>query len=421
MAVDSTATFQKRAIQVGLLSEDLDRMKDLGWTTYGSLALASEGQPGNVADDAFKSSVVVKVLPGDASVRAPSLKRLYLESYSACLVDIKRTVEAGHEDTVPKVPEVEKIARIEAFKAKFPGARVEGLHEPASSLVDDYIHMFRTGSLRYLDWNKLLTREEELAAKKKTTLKVNVVKWTAEAQGLVASTAGDDLGETALHSDYLIRCALHRRAVAVHVSGILDFLVHEQASELYFKRRFDAAPGGYRMVSWDQIQHADEHLWKQLAHETRSGCTSSGSTVFPADGIFKQLLETSDFLLYLRPLPNNNTVTQAPTSKAAADSRKRTASTGSTHTQQSQRKSSDSVMAADPKQRKRLPRMPDELKGGCAVTVEGQSICFAYNMKNGCPSKLSAGSRCSRGLHVCCKKVGDKACGEKHAMHEHRS
>ena len=115
-------------------------------------------------------------------------------------------------------------------------ARVEGLHEPASSLVDDYIHMFRTGSIRYLDWTKLLTREEALAPKKKTNLKVNVVKWTAEAQGLVASMGGDDLGETALHSDYLICCALHRRAVAEHVSGILDFLVHEKASELYCTR-----------------------------------------------------------------------------------------------------------------------------------------------------------------------------------------
>ena len=63
MAVDSTATFQKRATQIGLLSEDLERMKDLGSSTYGGLALASKGQPDNVADDAFKSSVVVKVFP----------------------------------------------------------------------------------------------------------------------------------------------------------------------------------------------------------------------------------------------------------------------------------------------------------------------------------------------------------------------
>ena len=268
MAVDSNATLQKRALQVGLLQEDVARTEGLGWNTYGSLALASDGQPGNVADDAFLTSVLGKALPEGASVRAPCLKRLYLEARSACLVDIKRTVESGGEDAAPKIPEIEKMSRLEAFKMKYPGTRVEGLHEPSSSLIDEYIQMVRSGNIRYLDWSKMLSREEELAAKKKTVLKVNLVKWTAEPHGLVASATGEDLGETALHSDYLIRCALHRRAVAVHVSGLLDFLIHERASELYLKRRFEATPAGYRMVSWEQIQPADEHVWKRLAHET---------------------------------------------------------------------------------------------------------------------------------------------------------
>ena len=419
MAVDSAATFKKRAVQVGLLSEDLTRMEELGWSTYGSLALASEGQPGNVADDAFKTSVLEKALPGAAQVRAPGLKRLYLEAYSACLLDIKRTVEAGTDESAPKVPEIEKVARLESFKQKFPGTRVEGLHEPASSLIDEYMQMARTGAIKYLDWSKLLSREEELAAKKKTNLKVSVVKWTAESQGLVASTAGEDLGETALHSDYLIRCALHRRAVAVHVSGVLDYLVHEQASELYFKRRFDNAPAGYRIISWDQVQHADEHLWKQLAQETRSGCTPAGGTVFPADNIFTKLLEASDFLLYLRPLPSSQASTSTSATKGGQDNKKRPPN-HNTGQQQQQKRPAEAAPAVDPK-RKRLPRMPEELKGGCAQTQDGQAICFAYNMKSGCPSKLPPGSRCSRGLHVCCKKINDKACGEKHPQHEHRS
>ena len=424
MAVDSTATFQKRAIQVGLLQEDVARMEGLGWSTYGSLALASDGQPGNVAEEAFRTSVLDRALPAGAQVRAPCLKRLYLEAYSACLADIKRTVESGGEEVAPKVPEIEKMSRLEAFKQKYPGTRVEGLHEPSSSLIDEYMQMSKTGNIRYLDWSKMLSREEELAAKKKTVLKVNLVKWTAEPQGLVASAAGEDLGETALHSDYLIRCALHRRAVAVHVSGLLDFLVHERASELYFKRRFETTPAGYKMVSWDQVQLADEHAWKRLAHETRSGCTSSGKSIFPADTIFNDIINEADFLLHLRPLPGHQSTGPNQGVKVNNDNGKKkatSASTPSSSNTSSQKRVGDKFGSTDPKQRKRLPRMPDELKGNCAVTADGQAICFAFNMKGGCPSKLPAGARCSRGLHTCCKKVGEKACGEKHAMYDHQS
>ena len=231
----------------------------------------------------------------------------------------------------------------------------------------------------------------------------------------------EDLGETALHSDYLIRCALHRRAVAVHVSGLLDFLIHERASELYFKRRFEATPAGYKMVNWEQIQLADEHVWKRLAHETRSGCTKSGKSIFPADDIFDNILGESDFLLHLRPLPGQQSQGANQGIRNTDYGKKKTASAPSSSTSASQKRAGDKAGPSDPKQRKRLPRMPEELKGNCAVTVDNQAICFAFNMKGGCPSKLPAGARCSRGLHVCCKMVGGKACGEKHALPDHQS
>ena len=262
MAVESEAVLKRRGLQVGLLAEDLERLTTCGWDTYGTLSMASAGQPGQVADERFTSSVVEKILPGEAIVRLPSLKRLYLEAYSACLVDMKRTVEQPGEESAPKVPEVEKRSRLANFMRDFPGAKVSGIYEPASSLVDEFIHMVRTGSVKFIDWPKLLSREDEVKAKKQTTLKSAAVKWEANSTGLVAlADLGQDRAETNLTSDYLVRCALHRRSVAMHIAGLCDFLAHEQVVDTYFERKHDPVPNGYRAITMDQVKMTDEAVW----------------------------------------------------------------------------------------------------------------------------------------------------------------
>ena len=141
MAVDSEAVLKRRGLQVGLLAEDLGRLEAEGWDTYGTLAMASDGQPGQVADEKFETSVVAKILPGPARSRLAPLKRLYLEAYSACLIDMKRTVEQPSEESAPKVPEVEKRSRLANFVKEYPGAKVTGIYEPSGSLIDEFIHM----------------------------------------------------------------------------------------------------------------------------------------------------------------------------------------------------------------------------------------------------------------------------------------
>ena len=401
MAVDSQATFKRRALQVGLTSDDVAVME---------VALASEGQPGQVADEKFTSSVLAKVFGDASSVRVAPLKRLYLEAYSACLVDIKRTVEHSSEEVTPKVPEVEKLARLESFRKLYPGAPTDGIHEPASVLIDEFVHMVKTGHVKYLEWGKLLSREDELAARKKTGLK-QAVKWTADAGNIVATTDVPETPDTALTSDYLVRCALHRRAIAVHVAGLLDFKNHEVASETFFKRKFESSPPGYRQVSFDQIQQADERLWMVFANLTRGGTTETGASIFPADDLFKAALQHSEVDLHLRPLP---APAKSADSKVASSSNKASPA---------QAKSRNRPMApsSEPAQkRRRMPRMPEELKGCLPATENGASICFAYNLPGGCSAKVPPGARCGRGLHVCCRKVSNRACGMKHSAQEHK-
>eukprot|EP00971_Amphidinium_carterae_P220207 4371638-Amphidinium_carterae.1 len=71
----------------------MDKMQHQGWSAYATFAMASDGQLGQVADEKFGPSVVEKIFSAEDMERLPCLRRLYLESYSSTLVDMKRMVE----------------------------------------------------------------------------------------------------------------------------------------------------------------------------------------------------------------------------------------------------------------------------------------------------------------------------------------
>eukprot|EP00971_Amphidinium_carterae_P065310 1294307-Amphidinium_carterae.1 len=56
---------------------------------------------------------------------------------------MKRTVEATHEDVLPKLPEVEKENRLDAFVFQCPGVNITGAGEPSSALIDEFVQMLR--------------------------------------------------------------------------------------------------------------------------------------------------------------------------------------------------------------------------------------------------------------------------------------
>ena len=65
------------------------------------------------------------------------------------------------------------------------------------------------------------------------------------------------------------------------------------------------------------------------------------------------------------------------------------------------------------------PRMPRQLIGECARTSDNRPICFNYNLGK-CDEKVKPGQSCSRGVHVCCKNVGNGVvCGGTHPLPEH--
>ena len=62
----------------------------------------------------------------------------------------------------------------------------------------------------------------------------------------------------------------------------------------------------------------------------------------------------------------------------------------------------------------RSPKVPSGLVGKNFQTTQGEPICFAYNLPNGC-NQAKAGGRCPRGLHVC----AEPGCSSNHSLQQH--
>jgi hypothetical protein len=67
------------------------------------------------------------------------------------------------------------------------------------------------------------------------------------------------------------------------------------------------------------------------------------------------------------------------------------------------------------KREKRCATMPRALWGNSAKTADGRSICFSFNLPDGCSEKIVSLSGCDKGLHVCCKP----GCAAAHPFAEH--
>eukprot|EP00971_Amphidinium_carterae_P241503 4795153-Amphidinium_carterae.1 len=62
---------------------------------------------------------------------------------------LRDRVEAKDEDTVRKLPPVERQDRKRRLATRLPGLQLDGPWEPSSHLVDVLVNMIRDGALRY--------------------------------------------------------------------------------------------------------------------------------------------------------------------------------------------------------------------------------------------------------------------------------
>ena len=427
--IESEAYFDARLATIRVSAPTIAKMKTRGWSTLGDFAYASSYVPGQGADTAFCTGVL-EVLLGDTyadSPDAPKLRRLYFESHTLSVADLRRRTESTDNDQPIKLPAEERIVRLARLRTRFPGMDIDGVYAPSHSLVDLLTQMLETNQIRYVPWSACTCRDQEVLGVKKVSIGTDSI--VPDAAGYYRRQNAQEEHVADVTNDLLLSHALTRRAFAFELANICRYESFSALTTKFFREYMRPALHKYCRVTMEQVENCDRFVFTELAMRTagRVGVRPDGT--FPVEVALRQIMDSSEFSFLLMQMPAGGNAAKTrsePSVKGAKrSSRSRSRRRRITEEQESnrQRNASDG-RAKKPKSKAKgqsKGRGKSSSKGPAPFnpatetgrTADGFAICYAYNT-NGC-SLAAPGERCIKGFHVCWK-IG---CGRAHASNSH--
>ncbi|CAK0909772.1 unnamed protein product, partial [Prorocentrum cordatum] len=423
LLVDSKAVFSEQAKLYGL-AEFIPKLAEKGWDTFGNLAFCTTCIPGQGGDSKLSRDLITPVLGSAEHPQAAALRRLHFEARTIAAADLRRRVERADADPPRRLPNAEKEERRKVVADRLgPGLRLEGNLDPSYGLIDLATGFYEDDRLQYIPWEDCNTLNQEVEG----TRKVKV--WKPDHAGLIREILVDEVAATAdISTDLLLKQTLQRRGLALEMGDVLSFDMHEKLVDLLIGEYQRGPPPGYTRVSIEQLARADREVFKHLVSKTRSGIRRNLEGGRPLDVLFEATLQLSKVTLLLAPLqgaPGGSGKKRpregdAPGPAGKGRSARRTAA----RNQRVEELKAEAAAAKAAAAAARAPHgakaaakgsngpgMPRELIGECARTSDNRPICFNYNWGK-CDQKVKPGQSCSRGVHVCCKNVGNRAvCG----------
>ena len=187
MSVDSRVCFEERVNELEL-GAHFARMTELGWTTHGRFAFSSDYVPGSGDSSQFVSDVVIPVLGRADHVDKALLRRLFFDSYTLSVNELRRRLERTSDNAPLPVPDVEREQRRKKVQTRLAGLTLEGELEPSHKLQDLAFNWWDKNRVQYIAWEACTKREQESTGQ--TVLR----QWRADpVTGIVRET------ETAEH------------------------------------------------------------------------------------------------------------------------------------------------------------------------------------------------------------------------------
>jgi hypothetical protein len=284
--VESSAVFLDRCKVLRIPDDCVNRMLALGWDSYAAFGFASSYVPGQSDDQVFIDKIVRKVLLDEDHPSTSALRRLYYESYSLGVSELKRKVDRAEDSSEAprKVPNLERASRFDRVKAKFSGMQLQTWHEPSHVLSDLASHMRETGVINYIPIEACTKRDAEICGRK---------------------SAAADIAD--LSSDLKRKEALMRRGIAMDMAGLLSFEVHQTMIEMFFAEVAKDAIPGYKTVSFHQTTLADQEIFRIFSTETRHGIQPGAPGSLPLDKHLKAALLEPKVKLLLMPMQGSAT------------------------------------------------------------------------------------------------------------------
>ena len=94
------------------------------------------------------------------------LRRLHLEAFTALSAEERTKAERKDGEAPKKMPAPEREERMKELKDELTCMDLTGELEPSNNLIDKFAAMQATGELKYLRWDELTTRRQEMLGSK---------------------------------------------------------------------------------------------------------------------------------------------------------------------------------------------------------------------------------------------------------------
>ena len=297
------------------MEECIPTLTAKGWNTMGALAFATTYAPTQPNDDNLMAQVITPLV-GEDVAKVPLVRRLWFESYSATMVEIKQRVSGTPDGAPRKLTQPELISRRKAVQAKVSGLKLTGELDVSDELINIFENMAATQTIRYVGLEKSTKRELGIEG---ITADPHIVK---EGQFL-KEVPGKAEQEVDTSTDLRVELALQRLGLAADMGGVLSFAQHEEMRLALRDASLETPPPGYAKVSIHQLRRAHKEFWNQLSLRSEGKVAAVGG-VRPLDALVPQVIASRQFEACLKYLPQLPSVG----ARDASNPSKNTAETG---------------------------------------------------------------------------------------------
>ena len=253
---------------------------------------------------------------------------------------------------------------------------------------------YEANELRYIPWEKCVSKEAELAGEKKKDVRFTVEESSGKLK--IEQKQPDLVADTS--TEILVQQALTRRALAMDQANLLEFNVMDQWTQRIMKARMQTPAENFSKPTWKQLEAADRQLFSELRDKTRSGVQTTGAGR-PLDSLLPDAMYMNEVSCLLQPFPmpvsrDNQVKPEVPkTERPSPYGRGGGKGKGKHKT-------------------RFMTRLPQGLEGCRSHTNRGDPICFAFNL--GVPRRARSATRAS--AFARCRNVGHMDMGPLRAQ-----
>ena len=375
--LDSTVEFKRRAGVLGIAQPLIDAISHLQLDSFGRFAFSIAYSPGQ-ADETPFTDLAARLNGGapPAPGQLAGLRRLFWESHTLALADLKHRSEHGGDAVNKKLPTAERQARANEQRTRLVGVTWGPDIEPSHQLVDRFVAMCEENVISYVKPELCTSRAQEILSSKQSQ------SFALSSDGNLKVKGHDADLECGVTGEMKLREAFRRRALAMDLAQMVSYTVSEEWHAFLFLSIQRDPPKGFRSVSLGQIIAADKRLWILVSEATRGNVVANGAAPKPCDAVVTATSTKPEVMNFLSPLPilpesHHRPEPYNPKGKVKGKGK-------------------------DGKGKQSSPDM--SLPEGCVLkNQDGKPLCGLYNRGRCWQKNVKPGGRCAKGFHLCFK------------------